>query len=62
MRKVRLKDIMNQAAVLSLMPMGARWENRKVFSGRVPGMDFRVLSKGDLRIAGDKRMCGTGDA
>ncbi|HWU62895.1 MAG TPA: hypothetical protein VN112_12815, partial [Ensifer sp.] len=62
MRKALLKDIMNQAAFLSLMPMGARWKNGKGFSGRAPGSDFRVLSKREAQIAGDERKCGTGDA
>lgn len=61
MRRAHLKDIMNQAAFLSLMPTGAR-KNGNVFSVCAPGMGFRVPMTGMLRKQGMERMCGTGDA
>ena len=62
MRRAHLKDNMNQAAFLSLMPTGARWKNGKIFSVCAPGMDFRVPMTGFMRKTGDEPMCGTGDA
>lgn len=55
------KDIMNQAAFLSLTPMGARREDSQDLSACVPGTAFFVRLKPDAR-AGDERICGTGDA
>lgn len=62
MRRARLKDNMNQAAFLSLMPTGVRGKTDMVLSGDAPVMGFRVPVKGIVRMTGDERMCGTGDA
>lgn len=61
MRRARLKDNMNQAAFLSLMPTGAM-KNGNVISVCAPGMGFRVPMTGIVRSQGMERNCGTGDA
>ncbi len=52
MRRAHLKDNMNQAAFLSLMPTGVRGKTETVYSGDAPVMGFRVPVKGIVRMAG----------